>query len=189
MFGYRIGDRLEGHTPPDISAPAPISLFVAGDASRSSIELEELDLLVSPVSGTIMVVRAQTTFDDATEAEAFGDRMIEALSAQYVRTPVVEVPLGTMPPDCVTTNPATCVKGIHLFKRFVSIQGEYYFGVHVFAVSHALKSTVSVILRPHDADLKGRLDTLLNAEWQELEADRMKSIVERERNGLLKGFN
>ena len=188
IFGYRIGEKLLNFHNSELRQEIVGGPFVSRPAIQASPEFDELFVYVTPVTGTIMGIRAAANFDDKEATEEFANRLYRALTAKFGDSKLVycrniSLCLDVKPPYKIEILPPETAK-------YFNIVGDFAIDLMRHVPNDYTKSySVQVTYYPSQESSKYTdLINKFNHELDELENDIEKQIIEKEKSGVLIGI-
>lgn len=193
MFGLRVGDVLGAYDAAELIVEWFGMPYVERGSTEMAEEFSHLQVLVMPVSGTIMGLRAVAEFDTEGASRAFAERLRRALTAQFGQSILCFVEPGPNFYDhpCHTTDGAavryTMFRDIDIY---MSAPGHFELRVSHYtgSVTNNHRPEVQLVFGPAEGcpAYPELLESFIQ-EAEEFDAASRASILEHERHAVLRG--
>ena len=194
MFGLRIGEQLETYDSSDLILEWFSLPYIEINSDQMAEEFSELQVLVTPISGTILGFRAVAKFDAQQPARAFAERLRNALTAQFGASILCFIDPGPNfhKHPCNTTEGAlprfSDFREIDLYAASIA---EYDLSLNLYGTSGTSDGGPEVQLSfavAEDTLIFASLIERFNQEAEKFDAAARDALLELERAGVLRGI-
>lgn len=194
MFGLQIGDRLEAYDASNLVLEWFSFPYVEIESEQMADEFSRLQVLVTPVSGTILGFRAVANFDTEEPARAFAERLQKALTARFgasIFCFVREGPGFAEHPCWEADGAEPRLAPFGKFDLYMASPGEYELSLHLYGSKMTGSGAYEVQLAfgiDVDAPVHRTLMETSSREANEFDAANEAAFLQRERSGVLRGI-
>lgn len=194
MFGFKVGSVLKSYDASELEIEWFGFPYVTKTSEQMAEEFSHLQIIVTPVSGTIMGLRAVAEFETEEPARAFAERLNQALTAQFGPSILcfVEPGTGFENHPCYTIEGAaprfSDFRDIDLYQASL---GDYDLHLNFYGASAAKSDEFEVQLAFVTAEgtpMFTSIMELFGQEAEEFDAAARDALLERERGGVLRGI-
>lgn len=185
MFGLKIGEVLPEFSSEEVQYQLLGPPFVMRNPDGAAEEFDRFEVIITPMSGTVLGVRAIADFDLGEEADRFADRMAKALWARFGASQLLYLSPSACPYEvdsrmCGFLGPDT--------NRYFRILERYV--LHLYRYGSDRDPTVTFIYTIDEkAEENAPALDLLMREIELARQTELDRILEAERSGVLKGID
>lgn len=194
MFGFKVGSVLKSYDASELEIEWFGFPYVTKTSEQMAEEFSHLQIIVTPVSGTIMGLRAVADFEVEEPARAFAERLRQALTVQFGPSILcfVEPGAGFENHPCYTIEGASPrfsdFRDINLYQASLS---DYDLRLNFYGPSVTGSGEFEVQLAfatAEDTPMYKSVMELFGREAKEFDAAAQDALLERDRGGVLRGI-